>query len=50
MSSRGRVTQVYGAVWNDKQSLLASYGSDGQIRTWEFDELKEFEFEDESGR
>ncbi|ORY89421.1 WD40-repeat-containing domain protein [Leucosporidium creatinivorum] len=37
---------VYGAVWNDKQSLLASYGSDAKIRTWEFDERKDFEFED----
>jgi hypothetical protein len=41
------LAQVYGAVWNDKESLLASYGSDGKIRTWEFDEQKEFEFEGE---
>ncbi|SGY94154.1 BQ5605_C037g11633 [Microbotryum silenes-dioicae] len=37
---------VYGAVWNDKQSLLASHGSDGLIRTWEYDERQEFEFEE----
>lgn len=30
--------QVYGAAWNDQQSLLASYGSDFQVRTWEFDD------------
>lgn len=43
----GLLSQVYGAVWNDKQSLLASYGSDSTIRTWEFDEKKDFEFDSE---
>lgn len=38
--------QVYGAAWNDQQSLLASYGSDSMIRTWEFDEEKAFEGEE----
>ncbi|SCV71988.1 BQ2448_4682 [Microbotryum intermedium] len=37
---------VFGAVWNDKQSLLASHGSDGLVRTWEYDERQEFEFEE----
>lgn len=35
-------TQVYGATWNDKQSLLASYGADSKIRMWDYDERKEF--------
>ncbi|KAL8281312.1 hypothetical protein RQP46_006346 [Phenoliferia psychrophenolica] len=30
---------VYGAAWNGQQSLLASYGSDGKVFTWEFDEF-----------
>ena len=34
--------QVYGATWNDKQSLLASYGADGKIRMWDYEESKEF--------
>ncbi|KAK4054467.1 hypothetical protein OIV83_000961 [Microbotryomycetes sp. JL201] len=29
---------AYGAVWNDKQSLLLSYGSDGKLKSWEYDE------------
>lgn len=37
--------QVYGAAWNDQQSLLASYGSDSKIRIWEFDEGKAFDGE-----
>ncbi|KAK4053933.1 hypothetical protein OIO90_003770 [Microbotryomycetes sp. JL221] len=40
---------AYGAVWSDKQSLLLSYGSDAKLRTWEYDESRELDFEGSTG-
>ncbi|CAD6962906.1 unnamed protein product [Tilletia controversa] len=41
---------VYEATWNAAQSLLASCGEDGTVRTWVFDERLELDDDDDDDR
>ncbi|KAE8225292.1 hypothetical protein CF319_g1947 [Tilletia indica] len=49
-STASDLNVVYEATWNAAQSLLASCGEDGTIRTWVFDERLELDDEDEAER
>lgn len=43
----GGACVAYGAVWNRAQSLLASCGDDGTVKTWVWDDKEKRDDEDE---